>query len=49
VSALYLVHNEHHWLVVTAKKNGVSKEDFLLWCKENQQQAGEKNADNKDV
>jgi hypothetical protein len=49
VKALYLVNNEQHWLVITAKQNGVSKEDFLLWCKENQQQAGEMNADNKNV
>jgi hypothetical protein len=45
---LYIVQDEILWLIETAKKNGVSKEDFLLWYKENQQQqAGEKNVANK--
>jgi hypothetical protein len=36
-------------LIQQAKLNGVSKEDFMLWSKENQQQTGEKNADHKNV
>jgi hypothetical protein len=44
---LYIVHDEILWLVETAKKNGVSKEDFLLWMKE--QQGIGQNADNKKI
>jgi hypothetical protein len=44
---LYIVQDEILWLIETAKKNGVSKEDFLLWYKENQQQAGENNVVSK--
>lgn len=44
---MFIVQDEILWLIETAKKNGVSKEDFLLWYKENQQQAGEKDVANK--
>ena len=52
MKALYIVNCDNTlWLIHQAKQNGVSKEDFLLWIKENheQQQAGETNADYQDV
>jgi hypothetical protein len=49
VKALYIVHDETLWLIESAKKNGVSKEDFLLWYKENQPTGENQNADNKSL
>lgn len=45
---MYLV-NETLWLIDAAKKNGVSKEDFLLWLRENQQAEDAANADNQKI
>lgn len=47
---MYIVkYDDTLWLIQQAKQ-GVSKEDFLLWLHENpQQQAGETDADYKNV